>query len=57
MRIAISAGHNVYNGKYFDCGAVCYPYVEADITKETVKKLIPGLKAQGHIVIDVTPYN
>ena len=55
--IDVSAGHNVYNGKYFDCGATCEPYVEADITKETVKELIPILKSQGYIVNDVTPYN
>lgn len=57
MRIALSAGHNVYVGKYFDCGACRNPYVEADITKETVRRLIPLLQAQGHIVKDVTPYN
>lgn len=57
MRIAVSAGHNVYVGKYFDPGAVCNPYVEAEINKETVALLIPLLKAQGHTVLDVTPYN
>ncbi|WP_312908000.1 N-acetylmuramoyl-L-alanine amidase [Tissierella praeacuta] len=56
MRIAVSAGHNVYVGKYFDPGAVCNPYVEADINKETVALLIPLLKSQGHTVVDVTPY-
>lgn len=56
MRIALSAGHNVYVGKYFDPGATNPPYVEADINKETVQILIELLKAQGHIVIDVTPY-
>lgn len=57
MRIAVSAGHNVYVGKYFDSGATNVPYIEADINKETVAILIPLLKAQGHTVIDVTPYN
>lgn len=56
-RISVSAGHNVYINGLFDPGAVCYPYVEADITKQTVKNLIPLLKAQGHEVLDVTPYN
>lgn len=55
--INVSAGHNVYIGKNFDPGAVCEPYVEADITKETVKILIPILESQGYIVNDVTPYN
>lgn len=57
MRIAISAGHNVYNGKYFDCGSVGNNKRECDITKETVALLMPILKAQGHDVVDVTPYN
>lgn len=57
MRIAVSAGHNIYVGKYFDPGATNPPFVEADINKETVAKLIPLLQAQGHEVLDVTPYN
>lgn len=57
MKIAISAGHNVYNNGIFDCGAYKEPYVESEITKETVTILIPILKSQGHDVIDVTPYN
>ena len=57
MKIAISAGHNVYNNGIFDCGAYKEPYVESEITKETVAILIPILKSQGHDVIDVTPYN
>ena len=57
MRIAVSAGNNVYNGKDFDCGSVGNGKRECDITKETVKLLIPMLKAQGHTVLDVTPYN
>ncbi len=57
MRIAVSAGHNVYNGNYFDCGSIGSGKRECDITRETVKLLIPMLKAQGHIVLDVTPYN
>ena len=57
MRIALSAGHNVYNGKYFDCGSVGNGKRECDITKETVALLMPMLKKQGHTVIDVTPYN
>ena len=57
MRIAVSAGHNVYNGNYFDCGSIGNGKRECDITRETVKLLIPMLKAQGHIVLDVTPYN
>lgn len=57
MIIALSAGHNVYIGNNFDCGAIENGKRESDITKETVKYLIPLLKAQGHIVIDVTPYN
>ena len=57
MRIAISAGHNVYIDNVFDPGAVRYPYVEADLNKETVKLLIPMLERQGHTVLDVTPYN
>lgn len=57
MKIAVSAGHNVYINGIFDPGAVRYPYVESDINKETVKKLIPLLKAQGHEILDVTPYN
>lgn len=57
VRIAVSAGHNVYVNGIFDPGAVGNGKREADITKETVKHLIPLLKAQGHTVIDVTPYN
>lgn len=57
MRIALGAGHNVYLNRYFDPGAVYYPYVEADITKQTVRNLIPLLEAQGHEVFDITPYN
>lgn len=57
MRIAVSAGHNIYINNIFDPGATRNPYVEADITKETVKILIPLLKSQGHEVLDVTPYN
>ena len=57
MRIALSAGHNVYNGKYFDCGSVGNNKRECDITKETVRLLVPMLKKQGHTVVDVTPYN
>lgn len=56
MKIAVSAGHNVYIGMNFDPGAISYPYVEANINRETVALLIPLLKAQGHTVIDVTPY-
>lgn len=57
MRIALSAGHNVYIGNNFDCGAVGNGKREADITKATVKNLISLLEAQGHKVKDVTPYN
>ena len=57
MRIAVSAGHNVYVNGIFDPGATRNPYIEAEITKETVSILIPMLRAQGHEVIDVTPYN
>ncbi|MBV1817350.1 N-acetylmuramoyl-L-alanine amidase [Bacteroidales bacterium MSK.15.36] len=57
MRIALSAGHNVYIGSNFDCGAVGNGKREADITKATVKNLISLLEAQGHKVKDVTPYN
>lgn len=57
MRIALSAGHNVYNGKYFDCGSVGNNKRECDITKETVALLMPILKNMGHTVLDVTPYN
>lgn len=57
MRIALSAGHNVYIGSNFDCGAVGNGKREADITKVTVKNLISLLEAQGHKVKDVTPYN
>lgn len=56
MRIALTAGHNVYIGKYFDPGAVNPPLTEADIVKETVALLIPLLERQGHIVLDCTPY-
>lgn len=57
MRIALSAGHNIYINNIFDVGAVGNGKREADITKETVKILIPLLEKQGHIVKDVTPYN
>lgn len=57
MRIAITAGHNIYNGKYFDPGATNPPLTEADIVKQTVALLIPMLERQGHIVLDCTPYN
>jgi len=57
MRIALSAGHNVYINNNFDPGAVGNGFREADITKSTVAILMPILKAQGHTVIDVTPYN
>ncbi|SCL85253.1 N-acetylmuramoyl-L-alanine amidase [Sporanaerobacter sp. PP17-6a] len=57
MRIALSAGHNVYNNGIFDCGAIGNGKREADITNETVALLIPILKSQGHTVINVTPYN
>lgn len=57
MRIALSAGHNVYIGNNFDCGAVGNGKREADITKATVKNLISLLEAQEHKVKDVTPYN
>lgn len=57
MKIAISAGHNIYVGGIFDPGATRNPYIEAEITKETVSILIPMLRAQGHEVMDVTPYN
>ncbi len=57
MKIALSAGHNVYIGNNFDCGAVGNGKREADITKATVKNLIRLLEAQGHKVKDVTPYN
>lgn len=57
MRIAVGAGHNVFVNNNFDCGAVSGSIRECDITKETVKNLIPLLKAQGHQVLDVTPYN
>lgn len=56
MRIAVTAGHNVYIGKYFDPGAVNPPITEADITKETVALLIQLLERQGNIVLDATPY-
>lgn len=57
MRITVTAGHNVYVNGIFDPGAVKNPYVEADIVKETVAKLISLLKEQGHEVLDATPYN
>jgi len=57
MKIALSAGHNVYINNNFDCGAVGNGRRESDITKETVNYLMQLLKAQGHSVIDVTPYN
>lgn len=57
MRITTTAGHNVYVNGLFDPGAVKNPHVEADITKETVATLIPLLQAQGHKVLDATPYN
>lgn len=57
MRIAVTAGHNVYIGKYFDPGAVNPPLTEADIVKATVSILVPMLERQGHIVLDATPYN
>lgn len=57
MRIALSAGHNVYINKTFDPGAVGNGKREADINRETLAILIPILKYQGHSVLDVTPYN
>lgn len=57
MRITVTAGHNIYVNGIFDPGAVKNPYVEADIVRETVAKLISLLKAQGHEVLDATPYN
>lgn len=57
MRIALSAGHNVYVNNIFDPGAVGNGKRESVINKETVALLIPILRSQGHIVIDVTPYN
>ena len=56
MRIAVSAGHNVYVNNIFDPGAVGNGMRESDITKETVGLLILLLKSQGHTVLDVTPY-
>ena len=56
MRIALSAGHNVYIKNVFDPGAVANGKREADINKETLAILIPLLKYQGHEVLDVTPY-
>lgn len=47
MRIAVSAGHNVYINNLFDPGAVNNPHVESDITKETARLVIPMLRAQG----------
>ncbi|MCF6464219.1 N-acetylmuramoyl-L-alanine amidase [Clostridium sp. Cult1] len=57
MKIAISAGHNVYVNGIFDPGATRNPYIEAEINKETVAILKPMLEKQGHTVVDVTPYN
>ena len=57
MKIAISAGHNIYNNGIFDRGASNGDFIEATINKETVKILIDLLKKQGHDVLDVTPYN
>lgn len=57
MRIAVSKGHNVYNSGRFDPGAVCNPYVEADLVDQAIDILIPLLRKQGHEVFDVTPKN
>lgn len=57
MKVAIGAGHNVYVKGIFDQGASSGEYIEATITKNTVEELIPLLRAQGHEVLDVTPYN
>lgn len=57
MKIALSAGHNVFINNNFDVGAVANGKREADITRETVKYLFEILKKQGHEVIDVTPYD
>lgn len=59
MKIALSAGHNVYNNGIFDAGSVSpnRKLKEADITKKTVKLLKPMLEKMGHKVYDVTPYN
>lgn len=57
MNIAISAGHNVYNGKYFDNGSMSRGLKEAEITKSTVRYLKDMLTKLGHSVYDVTPYN
>lgn len=59
LRIGITAGHNVYIGKYYDPGATnsSLKITEADIVKETVALLIPMLERQGHIAYDCTPYN
>lgn len=55
--IVVTAGHNVYNNSIFDPGATSFPDVEADINKETAKKLVPLLRNKGYKVHDVTPYN
>lgn len=57
MRIAVSAGHNVFINNNFDVGAVANGKREADITRETVKYLKELLRKQKHEVLDVTPYN
>lgn len=57
MRIAVTAGHNVYINNIFDPGAIGKGKGESDINKETVALLIPVLKSQGHTVLDVTPYD
>lgn len=57
MRIAVSAGHNVFYRNIFDNGATTRGYKEAAIVRQTVKEAISLLKKQGHQVLDVTPYD
>lgn len=59
MKIALSAGHNVYNNGVFDVGSVSpnRKINEASITKKTVSLLKPMLEKMGHKVYDITPYN
>ena len=57
MRIAVSAGHNIYANGYFDNGTSGHGRREAAEAKATVAIVIRLLRAKGHEVLDVTPYN
>ncbi len=52
--LILSAGHNIYNGPYFDNGAAANGIKEANFVKETVAIIKSNVNCK---VYDVTPYN